>query len=501
METSVSSKLRAFFQSHSAVYLYGTGEFAGRYLEILSQMRQKIAGCIVSGKHDGDFYGYRVWSLQEIQGNLSADAGVIIAVSETHQEEIHDYLRQLGCAVPTFALDNQAFSMLHDEQALVEHLREMTIPCHKVFPPLRSLHKILVIRLDVIGDFLMTIPFLRELKRNVPQAEIDVVLRRSNEFLLKDCPYVHRVIPFDTNQKEYVDVPHIRNFLEEHAIDDAYEALFLPCVILQGRNYQETYAMTMLTGIKYRVGRITSFGSDGVESPWQKTRFELLEPLFTKLVWQSDARHEVQYMLELVEVCGGRVANDRMEYWISPENRAFAERTVVLTPGWRTIACGLVGSEKARSWSPEKYRELIARSAGKNARFVLLGGEDAREAAACIGAGENIIDLTGATTLPQVAAVMDCCDLYMGSDTGLMHFAVATGTPVVELSVWLRDGVPTNCSAPARMGPWGVPSRILIPESGLDGCHGRCSKTYAHCINTITVEQVEQAMEELLADA
>ena len=94
---------------------------------------------------------------------------------------------------------------------------------------------------------------------------------------------------------------------------------------------------------------------------------------------------------------------------------------------------------------------------------------------------------------------MSHCDLYVGSNTGLLHYASALGKPSITIYSELEDGDPMDGDAPERMGAWQVPHINLIPPAGLDGCHGVCRKRYSHCINQITPRQVVEAMRSLLS--
>ena len=93
---------------------------------------------------------------------------------------------------------------------------------------------------------------------------------------------------------------------------------------------------------------------------------------------------------------------------------------------------------------------------------------------------------------------MDLCDLYIGSDTGLMHMAAAMKKAVIELSVALPRCPLTNGSNPARMGPWGVKAKILMPKKALDNCKDICKYPFSHCINTITPKEVVEALFDIL---
>ncbi len=55
----------------------------------------------------------------------------------------------------------------------------------------------LVIRLDEIGDVVLTTPLLRELRRNLPRAWITLVVKKQVYNLVVNCPYVNEVLSFD----------------------------------------------------------------------------------------------------------------------------------------------------------------------------------------------------------------------------------------------------------------------------------------------------------------
>jgi heptosyltransferase-2 len=61
--------------------------------------------------------------------------------------------------------------------------------------------RILVMRYRFIGDTLLTVPFLRQLHSAHPDAQIDLLAAPNSGELLKECPYLSRVIMFDTTRK------------------------------------------------------------------------------------------------------------------------------------------------------------------------------------------------------------------------------------------------------------------------------------------------------------
>ncbi|WP_294159788.1 glycosyltransferase family 9 protein [uncultured Selenomonas sp.] len=483
------------------MYIYGAGVFARVYREMMERMGVHVEGFLVSAEPRAATYlGLPVETATSF--SLPQDAGVVAGFRGAAFEDLHvPGLRREQCLL----LSETAFLQRSAELLLVPKMR--TLPCAPSAsapagekPPAE---RILVIRLDVLGDLLMTVPFLRELRRNYPQAQITLVVWEKMKGLLCDCPYVDELVGYTCALQEDLAVvqawdwdamlARARAFLTELCAQQGYDAVFLPRALLTGRNCVEEFVLAILSGAPYRVGR-----SDLFSSAANACLAPVVASMMSRVVMATEAKHEVAYMLDVLRAVGCTVAEERMEYWLAPEAVAFAERILQKQPGDIFVACGLVSREAARSWAPQNYRKLFEACAGEQMTFVLLGGREAEEAADIIGADGDIISLIGRTTLSQAAAVISLCDLYLGSNTGLLHFASATGVPVVEISAWLPDGEATDGIAPQRMGPWRVPACILTPAPGLDGCHGRCQKPYAHCINTITVEDVHRGIWSLL---
>ena len=120
---------------------------------------------------------------------------------------------------------------------------------------------------------------------------------------------------------------------------------------------------------------------------------------------------------------------------------------------------------------------------------------DATRLAAMIG-GRPIIACSPA--IREACALLARCDLYLGNDTGAAHLAAAMNVPSIVISRHPGNGDPNHPNSPQRFAPYGVLSRVLQPESGLDGCASRCTHLEPHCINAITVDHVVSAAREML---
>jgi heptosyltransferase-3 len=129
------------------------------------------------------------------------------------------------------------------------------------------------------------------------------------------------------------------------------------------------------------------------------------------------------------------------------------------------------------------------------------GAPDDREramAAAVMGALQpatraRVVDLTGALSLSELAALTGSARAFVGVDSAPMHIAAAMGTPAVALF---------GPSSEQAWGPWRVPQRVVVSDAftcrpcGLDGCGGG---KVSECLSTLPVARVHAALAALLA--
>ena len=122
--------------------------------------------------------------------------------------------------------------------------------------------------------------------------------------------------------------------------------------------------------------------------------------------------------------------------WTSPQDRA---RAAALLPPGPLLALGPTANTDLKIWPAERFVALfraLATGPLAGARPVVFGGPERRErplAAPVLAALPEAIDLCGALSLPEAAAALAGCALFVGNDSGLMHLAAAAGTPTLGL--------------------------------------------------------------------
>ncbi|REF36910.1 glycosyltransferase family 9 protein [Thermasporomyces composti] len=147
-------------------------------------------------------------------------------------------------------------------------------------------------------------------------------------------------------------------------------------------------------------------------------------------------------------------------------------------------------SAPARAWLPDRYAATVRRLHEVGYRVVVTGSASERELAATV-AGDVGLDLAGMTNLPTLAAVLEGARVVVAPNTGPAHLAAAVGTPVVSL---FAPVVPA-----ARWAPYGVPSVVLGDQAApcRDTRARTCPVAGHPCLAGVTVEEVVHAVRHL----
>lgn len=300
--------------------------------------------------------------------------------------------------------------------------------------------RILIIRLDLIGDVLFSVPAIRNTRRRFPEARLDVLVAPNTAPLLAECPYVNHVYTLDAHA-----VTHLPGIFSPGAWRQVWATLralraqrYDLCLSLYG---VPAATVSLLSGAPHRAG----FADEA--PPGALTLLAAGSRL-------PQDRHEVHCALAVAVAAGVAATPDGMETWVNDSDRAWAQAALAAPAGAQWVACGH-GSRNgyAKRWPRRHWIAFINRLQQAGYRAVLVGGPDeageaARIAAACDAAP---LTLTGATTLGQLAAVLARCTLMVGSDSGPLHLAAALGTRVVGLY---------GPTSPVRYGPFGQPDAV-----------------------------------------
>jgi len=158
-------------------------------------------------------------------------------------------------------------------------------------------------------------------------------------------------------------------------------------------------------------------------------------------------------------------------------------------PGYVVLHPG--ASVPARAWPERRCAEAVEALSTAGHRVLVTGGPGEKALTAAV-AGSSGVDLGGATTLAEMAALLDGAAAVVVGNTGPAHLAAAVGTPVVSL---FAPVVPA-----ARWAPYGVPTVLLGDQDApCRDTRARVCPVPGHpCLTSVTADDVVAAVEKLV---
>lgn len=327
-----------------------------------------------------------------------------------------------------------------------------------------------------IGDATMTIPAIRALRSIFPEAFFLLSSPQKAMDIYSPIPYIDKVIPYDENwplskQWEHLKIIRSHHFDLSVSLAWSFNAALIP----------------YLSRIPQRIGVKSDF------------RGWMLTDALTIDTWRT---HQVEVHLKTIELLQPGEYSPTLEIFSSDEqkinatqrinqiknNKPAIEKIIGVVPGAR---------EEYRRWDPDKFVQTIHKLLAMEPLLgVVLMGEPAESN---LGnyiikhCPENrVINLIGATTLPEAIAIIQKLDLFLSNDSGLMHIATAAGIPVFAIFTHFNM---------IRNGPKATNIHFIYnAEQQCQKCNSRIRKNCGvPCIRNISVEQVIDAISPFIA--
>lgn len=374
----------------------------------------------------------------------------------------------------------------------------------KKYPPLQptSFHPkhILVIRLDLIGDLVLSLTVVRALKRTYPEAEIDLLAIPASAKVATYDPHLSKIITYDPNiwrRPKALFKP--KNWRELRTLLNTLHAQHYDLAISVYANWAATLAV--LSKAKRRVGYkpegFPGFMTDGIAGGIPG-RWRHWAPL--------DKKHEVDYCLALAEAAGATLTpEDRLPHLYTDEQTRLDVEQLLEREGVQAkkplIACHINSNNgQSKRWPIPYWATLIDRLIRENdAQIVLTGapGDMLQIEQVMRRLHERAINLAGKTSLTQLAALLQRADLLISGDSGPLHMGVACDTAIVSIYG------PTN---PSLGGPVSSDAIVLRSDIWCSPCYNArdtadCRFYTTQCMKNITPTLVFEAVQQKLAQA
>ena len=331
--------------------------------------------------------------------------------------------------------------------------------------------RILVIKLDHLGDVLLATPVFSNLRRAYPNAELHALTGAWTRVVLEKHPDVNKVI-------EYNSPAFCRT-----GQSTSFRGTFKLYRELRREKYD---LMVELRGdwrtVWFAFGRLT---------PKRLSRAAL--QIANRLGFaQFSGTHETTRNLDVLKQAGIPTPVQTAIFSVTAEDKKWASDflTTYRIERQRPLIAIHPGSPiPLKRWLLDRYAELADwLIAQKRAQILFVGVEDEIPIITEIQAlmrGESI-NVAGRTTLAQLASILHTCNVFIGNDSGPMHLAAGVGTQTIGL---YGPGDPT------RFGPTGEKCQTIRRRSDCPCVGTTCRFGKAGCMSEIQVTDVIQTLE------
>jgi heptosyltransferase-2 len=348
----------------------------------------------------------------------------------------------------------------------------------------RDRKRILVLRYRFIGDTVLTVPFLRNLRYAEPDAYITWVVAPGSSDVVLGIPYVDELLYWDP----------VTIHADSRGAHRTFGAKLRFIKELRAEKFDKAYVLkrslssaliALFSGARERVG----FDTEGRGL------------LLTKRVPYRHDQHEVANFLDVLRADGVPVRDDHLEFWTTIEEEGVANEILTregVEPGERLALIHPFAAIPQRGWHLEDFARLAIRLREHGLRVAVLGSP--RERGIFDSArhlfGSDCVDLVGKSSLRVTMAILRKATIFVGNDSGIMHLAAAAAIPLVALF---------GPQSPLKFGPWSERAKILYKKFPCSPCRQKffteCEpspRMKPACIEAISVDEVFSTCCELL---
>ena len=358
---------------------------------------------------------------------------------------------------------------------------------------LGACRNILVVKLDFIGDWVLTTPFLAGLRRAAPDARITAVVLDRVFALAGACDLVDRVVAVPAAATGPVAVGaasegDLAGFLADFG-SGAFDLALVP------RWDIDFNGATRIAG---RAARPSVVGFSEACTERKQVENAGFDRFLDVAVLDTRQCHEVEHTLGLLDALGGK--RRRRAPPPRPSGRRPCGRRG-LPPGRLRPAGAAAPRRRAVCRRPPPVAARADRgpcSGGRRGARPGRGGDrrprersrtPAHLAARIAASGVRAASAAGVLGLRENAALAGMAALFIGMDSGPGHIAAALGVPVVTISAHPEGAALGHPGAPERFAPWVPPDRLLVlrPPAHRPPCSDGCDAGAPHCILEIGV--------------
>jgi len=337
--------------------------------------------------------------------------------------------------------------------------------------------RILIIRTDRIGDVVLSTPVIKALRNSFPDSYIAFMVRPYARDIVEGNPCLDEVIIYDKDgmHKSFLSTLLFGLRMRKKRFDTA--------IILHPTN--RAHIVAFIAGIPNRIGLDRK-----------------LPALLTKALRDEKflgQKHELEYTLDILKKIGVETS-DKSLYVPIKESNVASINSKLSQKGVKDsdllVAVHPGASCPSKRWPLEYFAGLIDRlKSNYDICVVLVSGPDDTAWVSQLKkmVKSDIADLSGKTSVGELAALLKRCNLFISNDSGPVHVATAVGTPNIVIFGRKQPGL-----SPRRWAPTGKEDIVLYKDAGCKVCLAHNCKNGFKCLKAITVDEVFTASKKFI---
>lgn len=342
---------------------------------------------------------------------------------------------------------------------------------------------VLAIRLDNMGDVIMTSPALRAIKANAPNRRLTLLTSESGAAAAAHIPEVDEVIRYQA--------PWVKSVWQSSSLGA------LRCLsLLTERRFDAAIVFTVFSQSALPAATMAWMANIPLRLAHSRENpYQLLTDWVGETEPHSEVRHEVRRQLDLVGSVGYVTTDDHLSFHVDDSDRDDLLHKLEhagIDPS-APFAVVHPGATAASRRYPAVQFAAAARALAQQTgiQIVVTGGVEERQLAETVRVHgpRGTVSLAGELSLGETAAAIQLASVLITNNSGPAHIAAALGTPVVDLYALTNP----------QHTPWRVLSRVLFHDVPCKYCYKSvCPEQHHACLREVTPDQVADAARELL---
>jgi lipopolysaccharide heptosyltransferase I len=327
------------------------------------------------------------------------------------------------------------------------------------------MNRILIVRMSALGDIVHALPVLSALASAYPSAKIDWLAESAYAGILDLVDGI--------NERIIVRPGYVRATMTMRS--RGYDAALDLQGLLKSAVAARLSGARRVIGFEERVLRERA-------AAW----------FYSETAAVADNVHVIEKNLSVLKLLGVPTVPSISFPFRNARSRVIDHVASLAPEGFALINPGAAWPNKR--WPPERFGAVAKRLRDTSGLrpFVLWGAHEAPVADAVVAASSGAATRAPETTLADLLALSRAARLMISGDTGPVHIAAAVGTPIVGLygPTW-----------PERNGPWHPDDEVVSRADVCECHHKRQCQRASRCIDDITVDEVNAAVDRRLKKA